>query len=733
VPAKPAVVEAPSASSPSGVREVRVSSPDRVLWPAEGMADGAPVTKLDLAAYLVAVAEPLLRALGNRPVTLQRFPEGIEGEEFFSKNPPQGAPDYTRTVMCTYPSGRRHQQLVIDEVASAVWAAQMNTITFHPWPVRTDDVDRPDELRIDLDPPPGRGFADAVEAAYALRDVMAEIGLTAWAKTSGNRGVHVYARVAPTHEFLDVRHGVIGIARELERRLPDLVTTSWWKEERGERIFVDFNQACRDRTIASAYSPRPLPGAPVSTPVTWEELRTVDPRELTLRTVPQLVADRGDAWDGIEHAVGDVAAALALWERDVSERGLGELNFPPDYPKMPGEPPRVQPSKRRTDKADADYMAPKAERDADLRTTWGMPVVPPVAPMLAKPVKDFSAVKVDVLYEPKWDGFRSIIFRSGDLVEIGSRNEKPMTRYFPEVVEAVLANFPERAVIDGEIILVSPSSGDRLDFELLQQRIHPAASRVRKLSAETPASFVAFDLLALGDEDFRQRPFAERRAALEKALAGAAAPIHLTAATDDRDVAKGWFTQFEGAGLDGVIAKPVDIDYEPDKRLMFKIKHERTADCVVAGYRVHKSGPDAIGSLLLGLYGEDGRLASVGVIGAFPMARRKELFAELQTLVAEWDEHPWNWAAPAEEGDGIRTPRSSEYSRWNNQKDLSFVPLRPERVVEVRYDHMEGTRFRHTAQFVRWRDDRKPESCTFDQLEEPVTYDLADVLSAGAR
>ena len=276
--AKPAVVEAPG---PSGVREVRVSSPDRVLWPASGMADGQPVTKLDLAAYLVAVGDPLLRALGDRPVTLQRFPEGIEGEEFFSKNPPKGVPDFTRTVMCTYPSGRRHLQLVVDEVASAVWAAQMNTITFHPWPVRTGNVDNPDELRIDLDPQPGRGFADAVEAAYALREVMSEIGLTAWAKTSGNRGVHVYARVAPTHEFLDVRHGVIGIARELERRLPDLVTTSWWKEERGERIFVDFNQACRDRTIASAYSPRPLPGAPVSTPVTWEELGSVDPRELT--------------------------------------------------------------------------------------------------------------------------------------------------------------------------------------------------------------------------------------------------------------------------------------------------------------------------------------------------------------------------------------------------------------------------------------------------------------------
>lgn len=729
--AKPAVVDAPSPADPSGVREVRVSSPDRVLWPAEGMAGGKPVTKLDMAQYLVAVADPMLRALGDRPVTLQRFPEGIEGEEFFSKNPPKGVPDWVRTVMCTYPSGRKHPQLVIDEIASAVWAAQMNTITFHPWPVRTADVNNPDELRIDLDPQPGRGFTDAVEAAYALREVMAEIGLTAWAKTSGNRGVHVYARVAPTHEFLDVRHGVIGIARELERRLPDLVTTSWWKEERGERIFVDFNQACRDRTIASAYSPRPLPGAPVSTPVTWDELRDVDPKSLTVRTVPGLVAERGDAWAGIDDTIGDVGAAIALWDNDVQERGLGELNFPPDYPKMPGEPPRVQPSKRRQDKPDAEYMAPKAERDAEMRDVWGQ-VVPPVPPMLAKPVKDFSAVKSEVLYEPKWDGFRSIIYRAGDLVEIGSRNEKPMTRYFPDIVEAVLANFPDKAVIDGEIILVSPESGDRLDFDLLQQRIHPAASRVKKLAAETPASFVAFDLLSLDGVSYMDKPFAERRAVLEKALAKAQAPIHLTAATRDQDEAKGWFTQFEGAGLDGVIAKPVDVLYEPDKRLMFKLKHERTADCVVAGYRVHKNGPDAIGSLLLGLYDADGQLASIGVIGAFPMARRKELFEELQPLVAEWDEHPWNWAAPSEDTGGVRTPRSSEYSRWNNQKDLSFVPLRPERVVEVRYDHMEGTRFRHTAQFVRWREDRTPESCTFDQLDEPVSYDLADVLSAGS-
>lgn len=709
--AKPLVLEV---AGPEGVREVRVSSPERVMWPDAG------ITKGDLAAYAVAVADPLMGALRDRPVTLQRFPEGIEGEEFYSKNPPRGVPEWTRTVMCTYPSGRRHPQLVIDEPATAVWAIQMNTVTFHPWPVRTGHIDNPDELRIDLDPQPGRGFPDAVEAALALREVLAEIGLTAWAKTSGNRGVHVYCRVAPTHEFLDVRHGVIGIARELERRLPDLVTTAWWKEERGERVFVDFNQACRDRTIASAYSPRPLPGAPVSMPVSWEDLKSVSPADFTVRTVPGIVAAQGDAWAGIDDAVGDVTAAIALWDKDVHERGLGEMSFPPDYPKMPGEPPRVQPSKRRADREDSDYLGPKAERDA----VWGLPLVPPVSPMLAKSVKTMP--EGEVLFEPKWDGFRSIVFRSGDLVEIGSRNEKPMTRYFPEVVEAVKESLPEKCVVDGEIVVIGPG-GDRLDFDLLQQRIHPAASRVRKLSQETPAHFVAFDLLALGDQDLRERPFAERRALLEKALAGAKPPVHLTPATRERAVAQDWFEQFEGAGLDGVVAKPLDGTYQPDKRVMFKVKHERTADCVVAGYRTHKSGPDAIGSLLLGLYsGEE--LMSVGVIGAFPMARRRELFEELQPLVTDFDSHPWAWARQEE---GTRTPRNAEQSRWAAGKDLSFTPLRPERVVEVRYDHMEGVRFRHTAQFVRWRPDRDPRSCTYEQLDEPVSFDLADVLGIG--
>jgi ATP-dependent DNA ligase len=352
-----------------------------------------------------------------------------------------------------------------------------------------------------------------------------------------------------------------------------------------------------------------------------------------------------------------------------------------------------------------------------------LPINPPVKPMLAKPVAD---IPPDQIYEPKWDGFRSIIFRDGAEVEIGSRNEKPMTRYFPEVVEAVLANFPERAVIDGEVI-VADTARNTLDFEALQQRIHPAASRVKLLSEQTPAGFVAFDLLAIGDEDLTEKPFAERRARLVEVLKDARPPIYTTPATEDLETARRWFAEFEGAGLDGLIAKRKDVLYEPDKRVMTKIKHKRTADCVVAGYRVHKSADNRIGSLLLGLYDERDVLVSVGVIGAFPMAVREELFTELQSLVTTFEGHPWNWAAHLE---GERTPRKNEVSRWNNGKDLSFVPLHPDRVVEVRYDYMEGERFRHTAQFERWRPDRDPRTCTYGQLERPVQFNLAEVLTS---
>ena len=353
-----------------------------------------------------------------------------------------------------------------------------------------------------------------------------------------------------------------------------------------------------------------------------------------------------------------------------------------------------------------------------------LPVMPPVAPMLAKPVDAIPTG--DYIFEPKWDGFRSIVFRDGDEVEIGSRNERPMTRYFPELVTAFLCS---------AAAAVRDRRGDRAAG--LGQR---AAGLRGAAAAAAPGREPG---AAAGGADARSLrrvrpagagrhfalwscPFGERRGALEAALAQAAPPVHLTPATMDNETAAEWFSQFEGAGLDGLIAKPRSGAYSPDKRVMFKVKHERTADCVVAGYRPHKSGDDAVGSLLLGLYRDSGELASVGVVGALPMGVRRELRAELDPLVTTFDGHPWNWA---KQEAGTRTPRSSQYSRWNVGKDLSFVPLRPERVLEVRYDHMEGTRFRHTAQFVRWRPDRTPESCTFSQLEEPVSYSLSEILS----
>ena len=354
-----------------------------------------------------------------------------------------------------------------------------------------------------------------------------------------------------------------------------------------------------------------------------------------------------------------------------------------------------------------------------------LPVMPPVEPMLARAAKEIPVG--EFAYEPKWDGFRAIVFRDGDEVEIGSRNGRPMTRYFPEVVAAVGSRLPERCVVDGELVVPDAARG-RLDFEALQQRIHPADSRVRLLAQRTPAHLVAFDLLALGDRDLTGEPFGERRRVLEQALAAAGPPIHLTPATRDPKVAKRWFDEFEGAGLDGVVAKPLPAPYQPGRRAMIKIKHVRTADCVVAGFRVHKSDARAVGSLLLGLYDDAGGLVNVGVIGAFTAERRRALFHEFQPLVTSFQDHPWDW----EGGEAAtRTPRSAEYSRWSAGKDLTFVPLRPERVVEVSYDHMEGDRFRHTAQFVRWRPDREPRSCTFRQLEQPVRLDLSGAPDGG--
>ncbi|WP_030600389.1 ATP-dependent DNA ligase [Streptomyces fulvoviolaceus] len=350
-----------------------------------------------------------------------------------------------------------------------------------------------------------------------------------------------------------------------------------------------------------------------------------------------------------------------------------------------------------------------------------LPVMPPVKPMLAKSV---AKIPPDMQYEAKWDGFRAIVFRDGDEVELGSRTGKSLTRYFPELVAALTARLPERCVMDGEIVIARDG---RLDFDALTERIHPAASRVRTLAERTPASFVAFDLLALADESLLDVPLTDRRALLTRALSGSAPPVHLAPATTDIDVARQWFEQYEGAGLDGVIAKPLTLRYLQDERAMFKIKHERTADVVVAGYRLHKSGP-VVGSLLLGLHDDQGALQHAGVSAAFPMKRRAELIEELEPLrMADATGHPWAAWSDEAAHEGARLPGAP--SRWSGKKDLSWVPLRPEWVAEVAYDHMEnGVRFRHTARFRRWRPDRTPESCTYAQLEEPVRYDLTEIL-----
>lgn len=351
-----------------------------------------------------------------------------------------------------------------------------------------------------------------------------------------------------------------------------------------------------------------------------------------------------------------------------------------------------------------------------------LPVMPPVRPMLAKAVHEVPR-EAGLAYEPKWDGFRCVVFRDGDEIELGSRNDRPLTRYFPELVDLLAGALPERCVVDGEIVVVTDEG---LSFDTLQNRLHPAASRVNKLAAETPASFVAFDLLALGDDDLTAQPFEERRRALEGILDDSLARVHLTPLTHDADTAEDWFTRFEGAGFDGVMAKPVNAPYQQDKRVMWKVKHERTADCVVAGFRWHKDG-QGVGSLLLGLFDDQGQLHHVGVASSFTAARRKELVDELAPLRENAAEgHPWQqWVefqAQARQ-EGGRMPGG--LNRWNATKDMSWEPLRCELVAEIRYEHVQAGRLRHGGRLVRFRPDRTPESCTYGQLDEVAPAELA--------
>jgi ATP-dependent DNA ligase len=351
-----------------------------------------------------------------------------------------------------------------------------------------------------------------------------------------------------------------------------------------------------------------------------------------------------------------------------------------------------------------------------------LPISPPVKPMLAKAIYEVPRLE-GLLFEPKWDGFRCLVFRDGDEVELWSRTDRPLTRYFPEMVAPLLDALPERCVVDGELVVVT---GDGLDFDRLQLRLHPAESRITKLAGEIPASYVAFDLLALDDRDMTDQPFSERRRRLEAALADGNDRVHLTPVTDDADVAEDWFRRFEGAGFDGVMAKPADAPYRQDKRDMLKVKHQRTADCVVAGYRLHKDG-EGVGSLLLGLYDGDGTLHHVGVAASFAAKLRRSLLADLEPLRdGALDDHPWRRWAEAMAHDGT-TRMPGGQSRWNAGKDLSWEPVRVERVVEVRYEHVLSGRFRHTARFVRWREDKPLADCTYDQLEAVAPAELSAI------
>jgi DNA ligase D len=323
---------------PHGDRAVRVSNPDKVYFPALG------ITKREVVDYYLTVAEPLLRAIGGRPTTLKRFVDGVNGEPFYQKRVPKGAPEWVRTATVTFPSGRTAEQVCPTEPAVLAWAANLGTLDFHPWPVRAERPDHPDELRIDLDPQPGTDFADAVQVARVLRAVLDEAGLVGWPKTSGGRGVHVTARIRAEWTFVEVRRAVIALGRRVVAELPDAATLQWWKESRGERVFLDYNQAARDRTVASAWSVRGRPGATVSTPLSWDELGEVDPEEFDLRSIPGRLAERGDPHRDMDRHVGGLETALDWAERDAHD-GLGDLPYPPDYPKMPGEPKRVQPSR----------------------------------------------------------------------------------------------------------------------------------------------------------------------------------------------------------------------------------------------------------------------------------------------------------------------------------------------------------------------------------------------------
>ena len=658
--AEPAIVEVCG-------HELRVSNPGKLFFPERKL------TKLDLVNYYLECEQAVVRRLRDRPTVMKRWVDGVQGEPFFQKRVPDSAPEWLQTATVTFPSGRHARELVPNDAAHLVWGVNLGVIDWNPWPVRRADLDHPDELRVDLDPCPDVPFAEVREVALGVREVLEEHGLLGFPKTSGSRGIHVYVRLEPDHDFLQVRTAALALAREVERRMPGRATSRWWKEER-EGVFIDYNQNARDRTVASAYSVRAVPDARVSCPLEWDEVADVEPAELRMDTVPARLRERGDPSAEIDEHPGRLDSLLELAARDERE-GLGDAPWPPHFAKQKGEPPRVQPSRARSAKRRPKPLAlPR----------------PPLKPQLALSRKELPAGE-DYVYEVKLDGFRCLAFVDGEEVFLQSRNGKPLGRYFPELTLP-----PGRYVLDGEIV-VRDADGTR---GLRRARpAHPPGRlahrapgrgdprRVRRLRPARPRRESLLE---------RPSPSAARRSrSCSRASEFAAAPLELMQSTTDPKAAGRW--------LGTPRARSRRSARRPTARASAR-GWPRSSACARSTRSSSAGGParrrDTVGALILGLYDEarGGAARRRALLGLH--RRREAAPGRLPSRAYETGER------------GTAGPQSLE----RRQGPLEWVGLRPELVVEIDFDHVSAGRIRHGAKLRRWRDDKDPRECTFDQL-----------------
>ena len=656
-------------------RQVRLTNLAKPFWPELGLV------KADLLRYYARIAPALLPHVRARPMVMKRYPDGWKGKFFFMKRTPARAPEWVRTHTVDHGNGNVIAFPVVDDLPTLLWLVNLGCIDLNPWPGRAESLERPDYMHLDLDPAPGAAWRTLCEAAEVVRQAMAERGAAAYVKTSGSRGLHLYVPLAPGPDQKQVWRYAKALATELAKARPDLITAEYTKAKRPEgRVLLDYNQNRWTSTLASVYSVRPVEKATVSTPLAWDELGSVEMDQLTLLTVPDRVAERGDLWAPLAPEAG---GRFDMMPHLVAPAKKGKKKTITITSTQPGE----------------EEQAPAPEPKKPLWPELSLPLLPPYPPAEAKTVKAIPA-RGDWQYEPKWDGFRCLAFRDGAAVALQSKGLRPLGRYFPEVVAAVAALPAGRFVLDGELIIEREGA---ISFEDLQVRLHPAASRVQRLSQEIPAGLIVFDILLDGEALLAGRPLSERRAALEafaaRCFPAAQGVIRLSPATLDRTVAQRWFDSLEG--VDGVIAKKLGAPYTPGERTaIHKVKRTRTADVVVAGFRWHETEETAIGSLLLGLYDEQGLLHHVGHCSGLDAKERVSLVEELRPLM---------------DGAGFSGSAPGGPSRWSGE-EKPWVPLAPERVIEIGYDHWSGGGFRHGTKLLRWRPDKRPRDCTYEQI-----------------